>query len=138
MVMVMSLKNLKTARVLNGYQQAQVANILGINRVSYARYESGEREPDISTICLLSDVLAVPVDFIIGRKPFNNWDRVMENKGIILKALSKFMDDSSHMDDLSFIYHVFVFIDSFSFSENTLLITFKKPFNEESVLLDLT
>ena len=36
--------------------------------LSYARYEKGEREPDIATLKTLADYFDVSVDYIIGRK----------------------------------------------------------------------
>ena len=60
----MRLKELRESRNLT---QKQVAEIIGYSVLSYARYEKGEREPDISTLKKLADYFDVSVDYIIGR-----------------------------------------------------------------------
>ena len=61
------MKNLKKIRTQNKKQQQEVADYLGINRVSYARYESGERQPDFQTVANLADYFKVSVDYLLGR-----------------------------------------------------------------------
>ena len=61
------MKNLKKIRTQNKKQQQEVADYLGLNRVSYARYESGERQPDFQTVANLADYFKVSVDYLLGR-----------------------------------------------------------------------
>lgn len=61
------MTNLKKIRTQNKKQQQEVADYLGINRVSYARYESGERQPDFQTVANLADYFKVSVDYLLGR-----------------------------------------------------------------------
>ena len=58
---------LKELRESKGLTQKEVAEIIGYSEVSYARYEKGEREPDISTLCKLAEYFNVTVDYLIGR-----------------------------------------------------------------------
>ena len=60
----MRLKELRESR---GLTQKEVAEIIGYSEISYARYEKGEREPDISTLCKLAEYFNVTVDYLIGR-----------------------------------------------------------------------
>ncbi len=60
----MRLKELRTAK---GMTQSEVAKLIGYSSLSYARYEKGEREPDINTLCKLADYFEVSVDYLIGR-----------------------------------------------------------------------
>lgn len=43
-------KNIKLVRENSGYTQKQVAEFLGLNRSSYANYESGERTVPLSVL----------------------------------------------------------------------------------------
>ena len=58
---------LKELRESKGLTQKQVADVIGYSVLSYARYEKGEREPDIATLKTLADYFDVSVDYIIGR-----------------------------------------------------------------------
>lgn len=60
----MRLKELRKAK---GMTQNEVAKVIGYSSLSYARYEKGEREPDINTLCKLADYFEVSVDYLIGR-----------------------------------------------------------------------
>lgn len=61
------MKNLKEIRLKHQKQQQEIADYLGINRVSYARYESGERQPDFQTVAKIADYFNVSVDYLLGR-----------------------------------------------------------------------
>ena len=58
---------LKELRESKGLTQKEVAEIIGYSEISYARYENGKREPDISTLCKLAEYFNVTVDYLIGR-----------------------------------------------------------------------
>ena len=60
----MRLKELRESR---GLTQKEVAEIIGYSEISYARYENGKREPDISSLCKLAEYFNVTVDYLIGR-----------------------------------------------------------------------
>lgn len=60
------MKNLRSARNSLGLTQQQVADSLGIERPSYARYETGDRQPDVSTLIKLSQLLGVTTDYLLG------------------------------------------------------------------------
>lgn len=58
---------LKELRLAKGMTQSEVAKVIGYSSLSYSRYEKGEREPDISTLCKLADFFEVSVDYLLGR-----------------------------------------------------------------------
>lgn len=60
------MKNLKEARNAAGLTQQQVADALGIERPSYARYESGDRQPPIDTLIKLARHFNVTTDYLLG------------------------------------------------------------------------
>ena len=58
---------LKELQIAKGMTQNELAKVIGYSSLSYARYEKGEREPDISTLCKLADYFNVSVDYLRGR-----------------------------------------------------------------------
>ena len=58
------LKDERTKRKLT---QQQIADILGINRVTYQGYESGKHEPDLSILIKLSDTFDRSTDYLLGK-----------------------------------------------------------------------
>lgn len=47
--------------------QAELADILGIERSTIAKYETGDRCPDLETLCKIADVLQISTDELLGR-----------------------------------------------------------------------
>ena len=47
--------------------QESAATEAGIALRSYRRYESGEREPDASTLVRMADFYGVTLDYLVGR-----------------------------------------------------------------------
>ena len=56
---------LKDLRLSKGVTQRAVALAIGCTCATYARYERGEREPDISMLKLLSKYFCVSIDHIL-------------------------------------------------------------------------
>ena len=57
---------LRELRKQKGVTQKEVADAIGCTATVYSRYERGEREPDISTLCSLADYFEVSTDTLIG------------------------------------------------------------------------
>lgn len=57
---------LRELREQKGVTQKEVADAIGCTATVYSRYERGEREPDISTLCSLADYFKVSTDALIG------------------------------------------------------------------------
>lgn len=50
-----------------GLKQADMAKALGIPFRSYRRYESGESEPTVTTLCTMADYFHISLDELVGR-----------------------------------------------------------------------
>lgn len=57
---------LRSLRENMGLKQKEAAEKLGINQVTYNRYEQGEREPDIKTLMQLAKFYNVTTDYLLG------------------------------------------------------------------------
>ena len=51
-----------------GMTQEAVANILGVSRLSYQRWESGEFEPSLDSVVRLADLFGVSIDYLLDHK----------------------------------------------------------------------
>lgn len=85
---------LKKAREYNGLTQYEVASTIKINQSTYANYEAGKREPSMEIIALLSKLLDVSSDWLIGltsESGLNAMAQVIEerNREKMLKQLQK-------------------------------------------------
>ena len=58
---VIIVKNLKKLRDEHNLTQQQMADIFGLQRPTYTRYEKGERQPDFETLIKISDYFNVSV-----------------------------------------------------------------------------
>ena len=61
--------HLRLLREKNGLTQKQVADMLNIDRSTYAYYESGKTRPDILTIAKLARLYRISTDFLLDVKP---------------------------------------------------------------------
>ena len=57
---------LKELRAEKGVTQNEVASAILSTPLTSSRYERGEREPDISTLCRLADYFGVTIDEVVG------------------------------------------------------------------------
>ena len=53
------LENLRSERKKRGFTQAQAAEALGVSDKTYSKWETGENEPDIDTLCRLAGFYGV-------------------------------------------------------------------------------
>lgn len=60
------MERLKQLRLGAGLTQQALAELLGVERSTYVKYERGNSDPPTTTLIRLSDFFGVPVDFIIG------------------------------------------------------------------------
>ena len=60
---------LKQLRENCGYTQRQVANVLSIDRSTYAYYETGKTSPDINTLFILARIYSVDILELIKPAP---------------------------------------------------------------------
>jgi len=58
---------LKSCRNKNGWTQEEISKLLEIKRPRYAKYETGENQPDYSILIKLADLFGVSTDYLLGR-----------------------------------------------------------------------
>lgn len=63
------MRNLKPLRIKAKKTQKDVAGYLGIERSTYAKYESGTSEPTFDTLQRLAALYEVSVDYLMGSNP---------------------------------------------------------------------
>ena len=61
------MNRIKDLRLRNRWRQSDLADALNTKQQTIARYESGEREPDIDTILRLCDIFGCTADYLLGR-----------------------------------------------------------------------
>lgn len=59
-------RNLSAKRVENNLSQKAMAEAVGVAQSTYSLYEKGSREPNISKIVKIAEVLSVSVDELFG------------------------------------------------------------------------
>lgn len=62
----MLCEQLKIVRKANKFTQQQTADALGIERSTYASYETGRNRPDISVLESFAKIFGVSVDFVVN------------------------------------------------------------------------
>ncbi len=86
---------LKFAREKIAMSQTEVAKEIGINRSTLAKYELGQREPDIEMLVQLSIFYNVSLDWLVGIGKAKNREEIIEDfneskeRTKILKDLEK-------------------------------------------------
>jgi len=63
-------ERIKNTRIEKGLTQQQVAEELGLNSVTYLRYEKGQRQMPLELLPKLADLFDVTLDFLFGRTGF--------------------------------------------------------------------
>lgn len=67
-------KVLRSVRVVSGFSQQQVAEVLRISRSAYTYYEVGKTVPDVQTLRMLADIYHVPVEVFIFPEKYASED----------------------------------------------------------------
>lgn len=84
------LKQLRTEKKMT---QQTLANLVGVNRVTYTNWENGKREPELDKVVDLATELNSTVDYLLGNSDINYLD-ITENE---LKNLSN--EDAQTLSD---------------------------------------
>jgi transcriptional regulator with XRE-family HTH domain len=59
---------MRELRAKRGLRQEEVSNYLHITRTSYSMYETGKRQMNYETLCMLADFYDVSTDYLLGRQ----------------------------------------------------------------------
>lgn len=69
---------LKQLRKSHNLSQEDVAKVLNTTVSTISRYETGEREPNLESLCILADFFNVSLDYLLGREQKVNSDKRSE------------------------------------------------------------
>ncbi len=61
------IKRLKECRTEKGLTQKGLATQLNTTQQTYSDYETGRTEPDSETLIKIADILAISIDYLLGR-----------------------------------------------------------------------
>ena len=64
--------SLKQLRIERGLNQIDIANMLGVERSTYGKYETGDSSPDYDKLIQLSNFYQVSIDFLLGKTDIKN------------------------------------------------------------------
>lgn len=65
-------RNLSVKRIEKGLSQKAMSEAIGVAQSTYSLYEKGSREPNISKIVKIAEVLSVSVDELFGVNVVND------------------------------------------------------------------
>ena len=58
---------LKECRSAKNWTQAELGKKIGVSRTAITKYETGDRQLEPATICLLCDLFGCTADYLLGR-----------------------------------------------------------------------
>ena len=58
---------IRDLRLKQGMKQPELGALLNCTAMTISRYERGEADPDVETICRLCDVFGCTADYLLGR-----------------------------------------------------------------------
>lgn len=67
-------KRLAELRKEKGITQTELSKILDIQRVTIAKYETGERAPSIDNLISFAEYFDVPTDYLLGLSKVKSYD----------------------------------------------------------------
>ena len=105
---------LREIRLASGYTQQEIANVLQIDRSTYAYYESGKTEPNIANLRKISNLYSMSLDDLL-------WCNL---RPVSLKLASPSINDFNALQSLRRL----------SRSEQNLVLMFRACENKEQLL----
>jgi len=83
------MDKLKELRKANKITQSEIAQNLNITQQTYAKYELGNHEPNLQTLCKLADFFGVSLDYLVGREFNNEYGYLGEQERMLLNIFRK-------------------------------------------------
>lgn len=96
------MKNLKKLREQHNLTQREMADILGIQRPTYTRYETEERQPDFDLVIKIAQYFDVSVDYLLGKSENMNLDEQLEGLDFALYGEVKELTDAQKQDIIDY------------------------------------
>jgi len=66
--MIMIVSRISEIRQQKGLTQADIAKHLKVTQQTYSSYETGKRQMNFETLCMLADLFEVSTDYLLGRQ----------------------------------------------------------------------
>lgn len=83
--------NLKKMREKRGYTHQELADLVGVNRVTYTNWENGNREPKFEKVIELAKVLKANTDYLLGFSDKNMFE-MTDDELVIVSSPEVFED----------------------------------------------
>ncbi len=98
--------NIKKYRQMRGETQLDVANAIGVSRVSYLRYEAGTTEPSLDILNALAVHFGITVDELLGVNPTKQRAKKIPvlgyvKAGIPIEAIEEVLDYEEISEDMA-------------------------------------
>ncbi len=61
------MNRIRDLRLKAGQKQTDLSDLLRCTAMTVSRYERGEADPDVETICRLCDIFGCTADYLLGR-----------------------------------------------------------------------
>lgn len=70
-------KNIKYYRIQKGYSQQELADLVGVQKMTISNYENEKREPDVEMVKAICEVLGVSLNRFMAYKPLRSSEIVL-------------------------------------------------------------
>ena len=81
---VLYMNRIKDLRLERNMKQSDLADLLNCTAMTVSRYERGEADPDVATICKLCDIFGCTADFLLCRAALAAPDLTPEEETLLL------------------------------------------------------
>ncbi len=105
--------------------QKQVAEGVGLTTIAIQNYEAGRRKPAYDVLIALANFFDVPMDYLLGRGIFSNWETIMEkdNLALVISGIEAHVPelkkyDLLHADERKLMSVLSAFISSVEVDED--------------------
>ena len=78
------MNRIKELRLAQGMKQPDLASLLNCTAMTVSRYERGEADPDVTTICRLCDIFGCTADYLLGRSPLQSPELDPQEEAMLL------------------------------------------------------
>lgn len=104
---------LKELRLERNMKQEDLAKLLGINKNTISKYETGKREPSIDMLIKIADIFDVSVDYLVGRTIARTSSLLFEE---LTYLKSKMLNEiliiiRRNLNSINFIYALLKFLE---------------------------
>ena len=93
---LMVADNLKNIRKEHKLTQQDIANVLGIDRSTYAFYETGKTTPSVNTLYKLAEIYNVSIESFVGEE--SGIEIIERKKEIPMSVAAPFADQLAFLD----------------------------------------